>query len=79
MSIVTKEIYVEPTRDCEEFLRFERLMEKLGWNTYPTYVDGEEIDAGNDSDEARAQTIEVPHEDEELFEFLDECGVFDNL
>ncbi len=77
--VTMEEIYVEPERESNDFLRFAELMERLGWNTYPTHVTGEEINAGNNSDEATAQTIEVPVEDESLFEFLNECGVFDNL
>lgn len=73
------EFDVEPTRSSNAFLRFEELCTRLGWNTYPTNVTGKEIDAGNDSDEAAAQTVEVPDADIPLYEFLDEFGVFDYL
>lgn len=76
---MTLEIFVEPSRDSEDFLRFEELMEKLGWDTYPTHVTGEELDAGCDSDEARSQTIECPSTDVDILNFLDERGVFDDL
>ena len=73
------EIYVEPSRDSEDYRQFEELMDRLGWSHYPTNVTGEEIDDGNDSDEARAETIECPASDAPLLNCLDECGVFDNL
>lgn len=43
----------------------------------PANVTGEEIDAGNDSDEARVEAIEVPVSQLDVWDFLDEMGVFD--
>lgn len=65
-------------RGAGSWLLITRLLDRLGWTYYPTNVTGEEIDAGDDSDAARDETIEVPAEDVELFELLDESGVFDN-
>lgn len=73
------EIFVEPSRDSEEFSNFEELMNRLGWDHYPTHVTGEELDAGCDSDEARSETIEYPKKDADLIDWLNNCGVFDNL
>lgn len=73
------EIYVDPYRDSEEYEQFCELMRRLGWDHYPTNVTGEEIDDGNDSDEARAETIEAPASDSDLLNWLNDCGVFDNL
>lgn len=77
--MVTLEIYVEPSRDSEEFRQFEELMDRLGWVHYPTNVTGEELDAGNDSDEARAETIEAPDSDADLLDFLNMSDLFEDL
>lgn len=73
------EIYVDPYRDSEEYGLFCELMRRLGWSHYPTNVTGEDIDNGNDSDEARAETIECPPEDAPLLGWLNDCGTFDDL
>lgn len=53
------------------------LLDALHWEHYPTNVTGEELDAGNDSDEAREETIEVPENQLDVYDFLDEMGIFD--
>lgn len=60
----------------EAFSRVCDLLEALHWDHYPTNVTGEELDAGNDSDEARQETIEVPENQLDVYDFLDEMGIF---
>lgn len=78
-TIINEEIYVEATRDGNDYLTFCSLMERLGWTHYPTHVTAEEIDAGNDSEEAESETIEVPADDHDIFDLLDRAGLFDDL
>lgn len=55
------------------------LLDALGWDHYPTNMTGEEIDAGNDSDESKDEIIGVPVNRLEVYELLDQCGVFDDV
>lgn len=66
-------------RDGEGWARVRHLLDALGWEYYPTNVTGEEIDAGNDSDESKDETVEVPIDLIDVYEMLDECGVLDNI
>lgn len=78
METTRKEIvYVD--REYDSWLRLCELLDRLGWTHYPENVTGEDIDAGDDSDVASEETIEVPFKDIPLFEFLDTQGVFDNI
>lgn len=67
----------EVTRDDDWWIAREALLDALGWEHYPTNVTGEDIDAGNDSEEALQETIEVPSGELEVWDLLDELGVFD--
>lgn len=77
MDIKEMQIQVED-REGYEWGRVCSLLDALGWNHYPTYVTGEEIDAGVDNDESKDETIEVPVNMLEVYELLDQCGVFDD-
>lgn len=74
--LVERTFFVED-RGGEDFSKVCDLLDALGWDHYPTNVTGEEIDAGDDSDAARDETVEVPSDKLEVYDFLDEMGVWD--
>ncbi len=76
MKTVERIIQIEE-RDGHEWSMLSRLFDLLHWTHYPTNVTGEEIDEGNDSDEAKAETVEVPADQVDIFDWLDENCTFD--
>ena len=70
-------IFIISDRGMDDWLTLSRLLDKLGWAHYPEYVTGEEIDEGDDSEDARTEGVDVPTEDTDLFDMLESRGVFD--
>lgn len=71
------ETFIISDRDLDDWARLSTILDRLGWTHYPENVTGEEIDEGDDSENARVEGVDVPFKDYDLWEYLDDRGVFD--
>lgn len=59
-------------RDSGTGLAILSILDRMGWTHYPENVTGEEIDAGDDSDAAKVETVEIPSVDMDIWELLED-------
>lgn len=77
MNEIIHEHFLIDDRNSDDWTTLSIIFDRLGWTHYPENVTGEEIDDGDDSEAARVETVEVPFNDLEIWNYLEDRSVFD--
>lgn len=67
-----------PAPDTNKFLKISALLDALGWTHYHTHYTGSQIDDEAYGDDVHDYTVILPEGQVDIFNLLDESGVFDD-